>query len=49
MKLQSWLDMNAKKTKTMIISKKPDNEKKVEILLDGEPLKQLKIFMYFGT
>ena len=46
---KAGLDMNAKKTKTMIISKKPENEKKVNILIDGEPLEQVQKFKYLGT
>ena len=43
------LDMNAKKTKTMIISKTPDSEKKVNITIEGESLEQVQKFKYLGT
>ena len=41
--------MNAKKTKTMIISKQPDSEKKVNIKIEGESLEQVQQFKYLGT
>ena len=41
--------MNAKKTKTMIISKQPDREKKVNIKIDGDSLEQVQQFKYLGT
>ena len=33
----------------MIISKKPDNDKKVKILIDGETLEQVKEFKYLWS
>ena len=41
--------MNAKKTKTMIISKQPDSDKKVNIRIEGESLEQVQQFKYLGT
>ena len=41
--------MNAKKTKTMIISKQPDSDKKVKIRIEGESLEQVQQFKYLGT
>ena len=42
------LDMNVKKTKTMINSKEPKG-KKVEIKVNGETLEQVDTFKYLGT
>ena len=41
--------MNAKKTKTMVISKHPELEKKIDIKIDGESLEQVDQFKYLGT
>ena len=43
------LEMNAKKTKTMVLSKQPDSDKKVDIKIEGESLEQVKQFKYLGT
>ena len=40
--------MNVKKTKTMIISRRP-GEKKLEINVDGVILEMVDIFKYLGT
>ena len=46
---EAGLDMNAKKTKTMVISKHPELEKRMEIKTDGESLEQVDQFKYLGT
>ena len=43
------LEMNAKKTKTMVLSKQPDSDKKFDIKIEGESLEQIKQFEYLGT
>ena len=43
------MDMNAKKTKTMVISKQPENGKTIDIKIDGESLEQVEQFKYLGT
>ena len=40
--------MNVKKTKTMLISRKPEN-KKIEIKVDDEILQQVNKYIYLGT
>ena len=40
------LEMNAKKTKTMVLSKQPDSDKKVDIKIEGESLEQVKQFKF---
>ena len=45
---KAGLDMNVKKTKTMIISRDPEG-KKVDINLDNETLQQVEKFIYLGT
>ena len=42
------LEMNIKKTKTMITSRKPEN-KSIEIKVDNEILQQVHKFIYLGT
>ena len=42
------LDMNVKKTKTMIISREPEG-KKVDIKVDNETIQQVGKFIYLGT
>ena len=42
------LDMNVKKTKTMLISKHPEG-KKIAVKVDGVVLEQVNIFKYLGT
>ena len=42
------LDMNVKKTKTMVISRHPE-EHKLEITVDGVILEMVDIFKYLGT
>ena len=46
---EAGLDMNAKKTKTMVISKHPELEKRIDIKIDGESLEQVDQFKYLGT
>ena len=46
---QAGLDMNAKKTKTMVISKHPERDNRVDIKIDGESLEQVHQFKYLGT
>ena len=46
---EAGLDMNAKKTKTMVISKHPERDKRIEIKIDGETLEQVDQFKYLGT
>ena len=46
---QAGLDMNAKKTKTMVITKHPERDKRIEIKIDGESLEQVDQFKYLGT
>ena len=46
---EAGLDMNAKKTKTMVISKYPELEKRIDIKIDGESLEQVDQFKYLGT
>ena len=45
---RAGLDMNVKKTKTMIISRDPER-KKVEIKVNNETLQQVDKFTYLGT
>ena len=45
---KAGLDMNVKKTKTMIISRDPEG-KKVDIKVDNETLQQVEKFIYLGT
>ena len=45
---RAGLDMNVKKTKTMVISRRP-GEKKLEITVDGVILEMVDIFKYLGT
>ena len=42
------LEMNVKKTKTMVTSRKPEN-KTIEIKVDNEILQQVHKFIYLGT
>ena len=46
---EAGLDMNAKKTKTMVISKHLELEKRIDIRIDGESLEQVEHFKYLGT
>ena len=46
---QAGLDMNSKKTKTMVISKHPERNKQIDIKIDGESLEQVSQFKYLGT
>ena len=45
---RAGLDMNVKKTKTMVISRHPE-ESKLEISVDGVILEMVDIFKYLGT
>ena len=45
---KAGLDMNVKKTKTMIISRDPEG-KKVDIKVDNETIQQVEKFIYLGT
>ena len=45
---KAGLDMNVKKTKTMIISRNPEG-KKVDIKVDNETIQQVEKFIYLGT
>ena len=46
---EAGLDMNAKKTKTMVVSKHPERDKTIDIKIDGETLEQVDQFKYLGT
>ena len=45
---KAGLDMNVKKTKTMVISRKPE-DRNLEIKVDNEVLEQVETFKYLGT
>ena len=45
---KAGLDINVKKTKTMIISRDPEG-KKVDIKFDNETIQQVEKFIYLGT
>ena len=45
---KAGLDMNVKKTKTMITSRKPEN-KSIDIIVNNEVLQQVEKFIYLGT
>ena len=45
---KAGLQMNVKKTKTMLISRKPEG-KKIEIKVDNEMLQQVNKYIYLGT
>ena len=42
------LEMNVKKTKTMLTSRKPEN-KSIDIIVNNEVLQQVEKFIYLGT
>ena len=45
---KSGLEMNVKKTKTMVTSKNPEN-KSINIIVNNEALQQVEKFIYLGT
>ena len=45
---QFGMKINIKKTKTMVVSKKP-NSPKINIAIDGEQIEQVASYMYFGS
>ena len=45
---KAGLEMNVKKTKTMIISRDPEG-KKVDIKVDNKTIQQVEKFIYLGT
>ena len=45
---KAGLEMNVKKTKTMLTSRKPEN-KSFDIIVNNEVLQQVETFIYLGT